>query len=838
MAELTISKDEVVGIKKEIEEGSLELIFNALQSDIYSFPIKSFIRETISNGLDSIIEKDVYRKIKGGDPVENYYLQRQDGTLLKDSEYDPEYYDSNYLSNDDVVTVIYTEGHPRDKVIIKDNGVGLGGKRLKGYFKIGWSSKRNFLTARGLYGLGSKSALATGIDYFIMTTVYNGYKTSFMIYNRDYENITPDSPTGMTEVWSVTMANNQIIDKNIYWEKTDEMNSVTIEVEVKKHNRDAYINAVKDQFQYFNGKVNIGIESDSGYTSWDKLNESPEFESDNILIPKYSTYSSPHILVDGISYGLVSWDELELEDRVGKIALKVSANQVDITQSRESLKWTDKTKTTILHAIRIAEDEASEFVRSNIVIEDVNNVFALNDAYNVMSGMASHSVINTFSKFLQMHNIRPKYTITLPPKENGEDRKIVATLNFELFDFLFYSFDFKKVYTYVEGKKLKIRTEMIKSFSELGGHKLIFSKETNLGPKLANHLLEKFNISSFVYVRENNTRVKDWISLNKQTQDFKTSEIKTYAENLIIKYNDLFLDTYEVVYDESVEEDIQDAVLENTAENAAKVRRLNKEIMWYEYEFDSYQYDEVTFTRTKEVFKVSDLESYTKNKEIIIVPSSYTKLGKMLVMLEHLRPSKHILRIVFVAEENIKHFGLLGGIHIENYFRKLNLETGELMIGDKLVELNTAWQFKKLKEKYGQFSYASEIISKLSSINQTKYESFNLNNCRDIKQIMVQTTNKDTAVVTEILTYLDTLADFQTIVESKDKDLIATKALELFGTDKIYNIYGYDKNYIDSVEAELKRLSVIGPIIDSIGTYNDACTPLLELLLTTIHKNN
>ena len=34
MAELTLNTDEVVGIKKEIEEGSLELIFNALQSDI------------------------------------------------------------------------------------------------------------------------------------------------------------------------------------------------------------------------------------------------------------------------------------------------------------------------------------------------------------------------------------------------------------------------------------------------------------------------------------------------------------------------------------------------------------------------------------------------------------------------------------------------------------------------------------------------------------------------------------------------------------------------------------------------------------------------------------
>jgi len=181
MAELTISQDEVIGIKKEIEEGSLELIFNALQSDIYSQPMRSFIRETISNALDSIIEKNVFRKINGGDPVEKYFLQRQDGALLKDSAYDPLYYSIQNLSEDDKVSVVYEESQPRDKITITDHSVGLGGKRLKGFFKLGYSSKRNFLTARGLYGLGSKSALSTGVDYFfISTNLKENLKSAFV----------------------------------------------------------------------------------------------------------------------------------------------------------------------------------------------------------------------------------------------------------------------------------------------------------------------------------------------------------------------------------------------------------------------------------------------------------------------------------------------------------------------------------------------------------------------------------------------------------------------------------------------------------------------------------
>lgn len=834
MAELVIKQDEVVGIKKEIEEGSLELIFNALQSDIYSFPMKSFIRETISNGLDSIIEKNVFRKIRAGDPVKKYFLQRQDNALLKDSEYDPDYYNIDFLSEDDKVSVVYEEDMPRDRVTITDRGVGLGKTRLKGYFKLGWSSKRNFITARGLYGLGSKSALATGVDYFVMTSVYNGFKTSFMIYNRDYENVTPDTPDGMTEVWKVTMANNQVINKNIYWEKTDEKNSVSVSVEVKKHNKDTYIKAVKEQFQYFNGAVNLHIKNLRELDKFDSLNEHPEYESEHLLIPKYSTYSSPHILVDGISYGLVNWSELELETRRGRIALKVSANDVDITQSRESLKWTDKTKSTVLKSIRIAEDEAGEYVRQNIIIKDQDNVFALNDAYNNSSSSGgSYNVTNTFSSFLAMHNIRPKYSMLL----NGDKKPIQAILGETLFEFLFYSFDFKIVYTIMDDKRLKLKTEIVRSFEQVSNMKLVYANEGTLGPKLASHLLDEFNVSSFVYIRENTTRIKSTLSLTKLGKEYPTEKIKEYALDLIVKYNDLFIDTYEWTYTEPETDDLDDVLLEDNKVNQAKLRKMNKEILWYTYDFDSWGYDTIEFERTKIVRKLEQLGEIFKHTDLVVVPSKYTKLGKMMVMIDKLFKNTTNFEAVFVSEENSEHFMKMGGTHITNYFRKLDLETGQLMIGEKLVDLNTAWQFKKLKDKYLNFANCSEIICNLSSIDKDKYDTFSYHNARSIKDVMLHSTGGDNALLTEILSYLDNLAEFQTVVGSKDKDAIALKALEVFDTDKIHNIYAYDKDYIDSVEEELKRLSVIAPLISSISYYSAECTPLLNLLLDTIHKN-
>jgi len=367
---------------------------------------------------------------------------------------------------------------------------------------------------------------------------------------------------------------------------------------------------------------------------------------------------------------------------------------------------------------------------------------------------------------------------------------------------------------------------------------LIFAKEGNLGPRLAEHILNKYNINSFVYIRENLTRVKSIISLTKLSREFNTIDIKDYAENLLEKYNDLFIDNYEVGYDEAEETELDGQSLEDNKVNAARLRKMNKEVLWYTYEYCN-MYVEVSFKRHKGVCKIAELVDNFKQYEVIVVPSKMTKLGKMLIMMEHFYKSTlNPIKIVFVSEENSEHFMKNGGNHITNYFRKLNLETGELMIGDKLIELNTAWQFRKLKEKYSSFSSCSEIIGKLSTINSDRLDTFKYNGNKDIKQIMLETTNQDHDLIDEIFLYLDSLSEFQKVVETKDSEAIATKALELFGTEKIHNIYGYDKEYIDSVDAEFKRLSPIGPIINSIEYYSDECTPLLNLLLKTIHKNN
>jgi len=204
MAELHIDQDERPGILKEIDEGAKDLIFQAMQEDIYSFPIRSFVRETISNCIDSNREKEIAKDIiLSGAPESDHFLQREDdGKLLKDSSFDRGYYNPNYLNDSNTIYVTYEDKEDgRDLFTITDNGVGLGGERLRGYFRLGYSSKRNLKNLIGKFGVGAKSGLATGVDYYTMETRYNGFKTTFMIFKHDYESVTQQNPNGFTEKW-------------------------------------------------------------------------------------------------------------------------------------------------------------------------------------------------------------------------------------------------------------------------------------------------------------------------------------------------------------------------------------------------------------------------------------------------------------------------------------------------------------------------------------------------------------------------------------------------------------------------------------------------------------
>lgn len=152
----------VRGFEKQIHETSRTMMLDNLQAHMYMRPIKSCVRECVSNSVDSTKEKLAAIEILSGrKKVSDYYVDKKEiftgqakDDIYSDSEFNKDYYDLKYLSADSKITLTYTNNtsSKRDQLTIVDNGVGLGGLRLEGFFNLGFSSKR--LTANELGGFG------------------------------------------------------------------------------------------------------------------------------------------------------------------------------------------------------------------------------------------------------------------------------------------------------------------------------------------------------------------------------------------------------------------------------------------------------------------------------------------------------------------------------------------------------------------------------------------------------------------------------------------------------------------------------------------------------------
>lgn len=143
------------GFEKQIESSAMGMMLDILQKFQYQYPIKSIIRELVSNGLDAIKERDVAIDILNGkSKVEDYYLDR-DGAIYQDSRFNPDYYQPEYLSDKSQVFIDYyaNSSSEKDYITIRDNGVGLGGQRLQKYFSLGYSTKRLNKAQIGKFGI-------------------------------------------------------------------------------------------------------------------------------------------------------------------------------------------------------------------------------------------------------------------------------------------------------------------------------------------------------------------------------------------------------------------------------------------------------------------------------------------------------------------------------------------------------------------------------------------------------------------------------------------------------------------------------------------------------------
>jgi hypothetical protein len=434
----TISSN-VSGFKKKIDESAATMMLDNLQTFMYQKPIQSCVRECASNALDAVKEKRMAIAILSGEAkISDYYVEKEtiagQSDIYRDSKFNPEYYDLKWLNLEDKVTLDYfnNEQNKRDVFTITDTGVGLGGRRLEGFFNLGYSSKRLNSKELGGFGLGAKSPLATGVESYRLLTRYNGKEFCFDIYSHkvdcvyskwnedgstnefyEFEPVhTGDEPDSTDENGVVTKGKPIYHTFKAYYKNTLEKNSTSIIIEVKKHNRNQYFEAVKSQLMYIKENI-VFYERYFGGDGISQINFKANilFEDDHVIVSDYNYYRSPHFVLKNIGYGVIDWGECELTPRRGNIGIKVQMENIDVLPSREAVVYSPKTRDATVEECKWVNDLVTSKVSATLKQDTILDWIR---ACNRVMYHSSSSVdyISILSEFAERSQMKPQFKDT------------------------------------------------------------------------------------------------------------------------------------------------------------------------------------------------------------------------------------------------------------------------------------------------------------------------------------------------------------------------------------------------------------------------------------------
>lgn len=291
-----------VGVDFEIADESQGKIIEALSKNIYKDPIGSIVREYCSNAWDANVEAGVDRPI-----------------IVK--------------LNSDVNGCFFS---------VTDFGVGMSEQRVNEIFtKYGKSTKSNSNNEIGGFGIGAKCAFSY-VNTFYVNTVYNKVLYNFVVSKTD------DKPTMIC------------ISKK---ESEEFISGTEVRIYLKSyHDVIDFKNKIKRQLLHF---PNVVVEID-GEVKENIISEKL-FEDRDIIIAKESDYfSKPYAVVGPVSYPL----EQAFIDNFYKLptgrsfGIKFEIGELDVTLSREELRYSERTIKTIKDKIEQLHNKFSEIYKN------------------------------------------------------------------------------------------------------------------------------------------------------------------------------------------------------------------------------------------------------------------------------------------------------------------------------------------------------------------------------------------------------------------------------------------------------------------------------------------
>ena len=313
--------------KVSIDPRNAEHIISILSSNLYSNPEESFLRETISNAVDS---------------------HKEAGTT-------------------DPIILLFKANGSKFDIVVRDYGTGISPERFdKIYRYIGNSTKRDSNAYIGSFGIGRFSALAVANVVYI-TSYYNGIANSYVMAKNG----------GGIDIDLVSSL------------ETDERNGVEIRVQVdtvsgydKILTNLCYISNLYVECQGFN---------DSYYSGWStlcnavnrfnsrKIIDFGEFKHNTFITDNYY-YGTGRIVLGNIVYPiefgnitpLPNYPRLtknDISDILKDANVTFSIGSLDITPNREALLYSERT----IKALREAYTKVFDYLQDEYAKQAENN---------------------------------------------------------------------------------------------------------------------------------------------------------------------------------------------------------------------------------------------------------------------------------------------------------------------------------------------------------------------------------------------------------------------------------------------------------------------------------
>ena len=304
--------------KVGIDINNIDFIITILSTNLYSNPIESFIRETVSNAWDSHIEaniKDLVAIEIGQDVEEKYYCT------------------------------------------IKDNGVGLSKERFDEIYRnIGSSTKRADNSQIGGFGIGRFSALAYSNNVYI-TSYYNKVVYKYLMY-KDGNSVNIDL---------------------LYEGPTEDSNGVEVKVYIKdSYDVEKFKKAINNQLTFFENLVFINNCTSDNYNL---INFEKQFNNlsikhfDNFVVSDYYS-GGTRLLVGKVSYPINFYNLSKTyasKSKAYPIHIKFDIGELEVTPNREEINYSNSTIKKIEDKLDAAILELEEYVKK-ISDKDFNSL--------------------------------------------------------------------------------------------------------------------------------------------------------------------------------------------------------------------------------------------------------------------------------------------------------------------------------------------------------------------------------------------------------------------------------------------------------------------------------